>query len=285
MRFPQFFAILIAIPVSMLSCRPVVPEQPTPPTKAPGTPLEAPEIQTAAQPVPEKARPTAPARRPRVANKVINGISFNGVEYDSRTHRLVVTDQSRGPGSNYSSAQEAASKNGALLAINAGFFTPEGDPLGLVVSAGRKSGAWNSASSLGTGIYRLDKNGESSISRRGSRSVASDSTELLQAGPLLVENGSRVGGLSTQKQAVRSIVLTDGGTRWWIGRTSSCNLASLASALAQSSPAGWQTFIALNLDGGRSSDLYVSGKIQGGPAEYRGIFNRPVRNFLLLEDR
>lgn len=63
-------------------------------------------------------------------------------------------------------------KRGGLLAINAGFFTPEGKPLGLVVSDGKISGTWNSASSLGTAIFKESISGSSSISRRSSRSVS-----------------------------------------------------------------------------------------------------------------
>ena len=39
---------------------------------------------------------------------------------------------------------------------------------------------------------------------------------------------------------------------------------------------------ALNLDGGRSTDLWVSSSVSGGPASWRTPFNKPVRNFLVL---
>jgi hypothetical protein len=109
--------------------------------------------------------------------------------------------------------------------------------------------------------------------------------ELLQAGPLLVENGHAVGGLENTKTSARTLILWDGGQRWWIGRTPPCTLANLAAALAASQPAGWSAQHALNLDGGRSADLWVSDAVSGGPLSRRPPWNRPVRNFLVLRPR
>ncbi len=236
----------------------------------------------------QQSRPTTPSHppaAPRASRKNISGITFEGAAYDSRTHRLQVIDQPNGPGSLYSSSRDLAEKSNALLAINAGFFTPEGNPLGLVISAGKTSGGWNSASSLGSGIYKESPSGATAIVRRSSRSSVSSSRELLQAGPLLMENGNTVPGLNSDKTAARSILLTDGGTRWWIGITSPCTLSSLARAISQNSPAPWKPLMALNLDGGRSTDLYISAKIPGGAINRRGFLNRPVRNFFVLREK
>jgi Phosphodiester glycosidase len=231
------------------------------------------------------APPAPPVSQPRLARKTIRGISFEGVSFDSRTHRLRVIDQPLGPGSVFETSQSVAQRHGALLAINAGFFTPEGKPLGLVVSDGQSSGAWNSASSLGSGIFAENASGALTIFRRSNQSHASGARELIQAGPLLLENGKAISGLDASKPALRSILLTDGGSRWWIGITSSCSLANLSAALAAESPAPWRSRNALNLDGGRSTDLFISPTISGHPVNRRGLLNRPVRNFLILKPR
>lgn len=229
--------------------------------------------------------PSYPVLPPKLTQRTISGITFEGVSYDSRSHRLQVVDQSDGPGSQYSTSKDLAEKSQALLSINAGFFTPEGAPLGLVISGGKKSGGWNSASSLGSGIYKENISGNVGIVRRTSLSSVSNSRELLQAGPLLIENGNTVSGLNSKKSAIRSILLTDGSFRWWIGTTSPCSLNALAKALSNSSPAPWKTKTALNLDGGRSTDLFVSGKVAGGSLNRRSFLNRPVRNFLILKKK
>lgn len=222
---------------------------------------------------------------PAISRKIISGIEFEGVAFDSHTHRLAVVDQPDGPGSRFATAAEAAGSRGALFAINAGFFTPEGHPLGLVVSDGKSAGSWNSASSLGSGIFKESSAGVASISRRGSRAATADAFQLIQAGPLLLENGNRISGLDNEKSALRSIILSDGGSRWWIGKTSSCTLAALGNSLASASPTPWKIHDALNLDGGRSTDLFISAAIPGGPIHRRGFLNRPVRNFLILMRR
>ena len=80
-------------------------------------------------------------------------------------------------------------------------------------------------------------------------------------------------------------MLWDGDNRWWMGKSSVCTLAKLGAALGDGSPTDWKIHTALNLDGGRSTDLWVSGSVSGGPASFRPLWNRPVRNFLVLVPR
>ncbi|WP_386821367.1 phosphodiester glycosidase family protein [Luteolibacter algae] len=288
--------ILSLISLAVISCQPAeplirsnsnspVPDQRYPHPGNPTSPAASSSPATVSPSAVPDGELSRPADKPNISRKTIAGIQFEGVSYDSRTHLLKVIDQANGPGSRFADSASVAHATNALLAINAGFFTPEGAPLGLVISEGKISGGWNSASSLGSGIYRISSAGAASISRRSSRSAVESSKELLQAGPLLVENGKTIGGLDPEKSAVRSILLSDGGTRWWIGRTSSCSLAALGSALGSGSPAPWNVRQALNLDGGRSTDLYISSSISGGPLTRRGLLNRPVRNFFILVSR
>lgn len=232
---------------------------------------------------PEVVAPSSPVSGTRVTTLRHSGITFEGVAFDSRTHRLVVVDQPGGPGSRFADAAAAGTSRGGVAAINASFFTPEGQVLGLAIGSGNRAGFWNSASSLGSALW-YESGSSSSIVRREAlgRAGALAMRELVQAGPLLVDGGSPVKGLDASKNSVRSVILWDGGARWWIGRSSPCTLAELASALAYSQPGGWSVKQALNLDGGRSSDLWISGEVSGGPVTRRSPFNRPVRNFLVL---
>jgi hypothetical protein len=215
----------------------------------------------------------------------ISGITFEGVAFDASSHRLAVVDQPGGPGSRYPDAQSAASAAGGLAGINAGFFTPEGTPLGKLIAGGKPAGSWNRASSLGSGVFLESTAGNLTIARRESVSPNAPQRELLQAGPLLMENGRPVAGLDPQKGAVRILLIWNGGSQWWLGRTSFCTLSELASALGKGSPTGGPIRHALNLDGGRSADLWVSNAVSGGPLTRRSVWNRPVRNFLVLVPR
>ena len=109
--------------------------------------------------------------------------------------------------------------------------------------------------------------------------------ETLQSGPMLVDRGLAVSGLESDKTSARCFIAWDGGTRWFIGRTSPCPLNSLAATLASGKHCGWTIHRAMNLDGGRSSDLWVSSRVSGGPLTSRPPWNRPVRNFLILVPR
>lgn len=273
MRF--LILALLALPFS--SCIPIQSDELKQADIAPPPPEEA--LKT---PVP--ATPSTPSVPAQAIRREISGVTFEGVSFDSRDYQLLVADQVDGPGSKFTDAAAAARASGGVAAVNAGFFTPEGTPLGLVVSAGEVSGIWNSASSLGSGIWYESPSAGSAITRRERMGYASAKRmrELIQAGPLLVVNGQAVSGLEETKPSIRTLIAWDGGTRWWIGRSSHCTLATLGQALVSGRVADWNTLQALNLDGGRSSDLWISDTIPGGPVVRRTPWNRAVRNFLIL---
>ncbi len=280
-RHSMRYLIGIILGSAIAACRPVTPPPPKPyPNPVPQSVV----VSVAAATPAIKASARVPATPPTVRIKSINGITFEGVAFDTPNHRLEVVDQTEGPGSLHADAAAAARSAGGIAAINAGYFTPEGEPLGLVIDGGRSTGAWNSGSSLGSGIWYADSAGSTAIVRRENlgpqRGRSMD--ELIQSGPMLVHEGRGVTGLEATKPAIRSLIAWDGGSQWWIGRTSACTLAELGRALGSSPVAGWPVYHALNLDGGRSADLWVSGAIAGGPLTRRPMWNRPVRNFLVL---
>ncbi len=280
--------------LAMAACRPV--EMPPPPQAVavgPEASATAAADRAAATPVgPEaggaSADPTdAPVRAPQVVSWSAGGLAFEGVAFDSRGHRLRLVDQAGGPGSLFANAAEAARAADGLAAVNAGFFTPEGEPLGLAVAAGQAAGNWNRESSLAAGIWYEDGSGIQRISRRGALGAerARRMPELLQSGPMLVEDGRAVRGLGGGEPRPRTLIAWDGGSRWWIGRAAPCTMPAMAEALAGSGGPGFRVLHALNLDGGRSSELWVDGGVSGGPLTRRPLLNRRVRNHLVLVAR
>jgi hypothetical protein len=229
----------------------------------------------------------SPPTAPILVTRNLPEFNLEGVAFDSRTHSLRVVDQPKGPGTTFTDAAHAGTSRNALAAINAGFFTPEGEPLGLLIAAGKSSGLWNSATSVGSAIWHESHSGTSRISRRSETNQASakQMRETLQSGPMLIDRGLTVSGLESDKISARSFIAWDGGTRWFIGRTSPCPLNILATTLASAKHCGWTIHRAMNLDGGRSSDLWISSRVSGGPITSRPPWNRPVRNFLILVPR
>ncbi|MDB4295809.1 phosphodiester glycosidase family protein, partial [Akkermansiaceae bacterium] len=191
---------------------------------------------------------------------------------------LLVADQD-GLGSKWTSSQKAGA--GSLAAINGGFFTPEGKPLGLVISNGKRTGGTNRASSLGSGFFIGGD--ERLISRESYLSTKPSARNLLQTGPRLVWSGKMMSGLQKGDNRPRSFLLWDGNEHFGIGYANSATLSSLASALSKQPISGFKIHHALNLDGGRSSDLWVSPSVNGGGLTRRSWLNKDVRNYLVLQ--
>ena len=228
----------------------------------------------------------APARPPQFLQRSIDGITFTGVKFDARSHQVVIADQTKGPGSRFSKAADAAASRNGLAAINGGFFTPEGKPLGMVIAGGQQAGHWNRASSLGSGVL-VEREGMLSLLRRTQvdPKALNGVSQLLQSGPFLVDAAKPVSGLNATKRRPRSLIAWNGNDGWWIGTASSCSLDALAKALSRQSPASWKVHRALNLDGGSSCELWVSEKITTGRPYQSRIWPRAVRNYLVLIPR
>lgn len=211
------------------------------------------------------------------------GILFNLVTFDTRNHHIIAADQPNGPGSKWPNSASAAKEHDGIAAINAGFFTPEGKPLGIVISNGEKHGSFNK-SSLGSGIFYHTPNG-STISRSSIWTSLSENppAHLLQSGSMLLENSKPITGLSKTEARPRSFIATDGKNHWCIGHAGSCTLSQLSDALASIKIPEFTPSTALNLDGGRSSDLWVSATLNGEAMQIRPFWNSPVRNFLILK--
>lgn len=267
------------LPVFLLfaSCAP----QPSSPLQPPAAKAVA-EAPAATPPPANRVNPplATPVLAPYLVNSTLSGISITAVVFDSRSHRLVVADQPGGPGSLWPDAKSAAAARNGSAAVNGGFFTPEGGPLGLVIGGGKRAGSLNRASSLGAGLFVDD--GTPALVRRGGSTTG---RELLQSGPFLVEKGRALSGLSPESSTARTFLGWDGGTGWFIARSGACSLAGLAAALEGRKIGGVGVRDVLNLDGGRSSDLWVSSSVAGGPLHQRPFWNKPVRNFLVLAPR
>lgn len=236
---------------------------------------------------------TAPQAKPpqtklslRYQSTTNHGIRIYLVCFDDRYHTLRVADQPRGIGTRWRTAQQAAMTYNGIAAINGGFFTPEGKPLGILIETGTKRGHIN-RSSLGAGIY-LNAHQQSAVIRREAYQKSPkrwNAYNLLQAGPILIENHQPVSQLSKQNPRSRSFIAWDGKHHWAIGYAEACTLNALSHALTNKNTTRFKIKTALNLDGGRSSDLWASSQIPGGNKTHRGFFNKPVRNYLILTKR
>ncbi|NEX22963.1 phosphodiester glycosidase family protein [Thiorhodococcus mannitoliphagus] len=203
--------------------------------------------------------------------------------FTSPSYRLKVLDLGAGKEPKSASLSEALRAQGCVAGVNGGFFHPDWQPLGMVVSDEGRINAFARAKLL-SGVVHSDARG-THIMRRGQFRDHSDITALLQTGPYLVEAGRSVRGLSTAKPSRRTFVATDWRGHWALGATpNSVTLAELAEALASDGAlTGWPVNRAINLDGGSSTGFFFDGDSGQPPVLLKPW--KPVRNLLGIAKR
>lgn len=174
------------------------------------------------------------------------------VVFDPRQFDLKVIDQPEdwSGGNRMTDSMRAAA---AVAGVNGGFFTPEFKPMGLMIASGQRTGAWQTGPLL-TGAVVVTSQPQLLWNAEVNPEGAS---ELVQAGPRLVDDGQAVTGLDSKKRSTRTFIANDGGNQWLLGLAHNITLSELAELLT--TPGVMPAFTvhrALNLDGGHSSALY-----------------------------
>jgi len=157
-----------------------------------------------------------------------------------------------------SSVAQHLRQSGALAGVNGGYFQPDHEPLGLVVSGGVKLNPMV-RSKLLSGVFVVTPK-RAMLLRRGEYREGRNTLEALQAGPFLVDRGKAVAGLNAAKAAERTVLLADDHGVFALLTTQAISLADLAQLLATPKlfPGHPEIVRALNLDGGSSTALWVA---------------------------
>lgn len=161
----------------------------------------------------------------------------------------------------------------ALAVMNAGFFTPQRKPTGLLASGGKVHSRFVSAGgAAGSGVLVLEDGVVRLLERdavQPGRSFA-QATLAIQAGPRIIENGNKPGIRSDDgARANRTVIGADGsgrlvlavvlGTGNWTSGPTLFELQQILGApgLGAGGHAELGLAFALNLDGGPSTGLHV----------------------------
>jgi hypothetical protein len=167
-----------------------------------------------------------------------------------------------------------------LAGVNGGYFDPQNEPVGLVISDGKMIAPFRKARLL-SGVLVVNK-GRVELVRSTEYSSRKTATAALQCGPFLVDGSTAVPGLNNSRSARRTFFITSGSDRAGIGFCSSVTLAELGDIL--STPRIFEDLKvqrALNFDGGSSSAFWFAGK--------DGAFSigelKTVRNFVVILPR
>lgn len=173
---------------------------------------------------------------------------------DPAQTRLVVLDNP----DNADLLDHAMQQRGCLAGINGGYFQRNGQPLGLMVSDGRKLQGLH-RSRLLTGMVAVQDD-RLALLRVGEFSASNPLSQALQAGPFVIDQGEPVPGLHDTRWAQRSLVLADSAGRYGLALARTpVTLAELADVLATPGIVHEISLDrVLNLDGGSSSALWVN---------------------------
>jgi hypothetical protein len=192
------------------------------------------------------------AVRPSDGKHVTAHLAF----FTSRAFRLEVIDLGAGPEPAHPTLEAAFRTEGCAAGVNGGFFHPDWQPVGLVISKGERINRFETTKLLSGVIYSDDRGIH--LVRRSRFQDHRGITALLQTGPYLVENGRTVRGLSAADPRRRTFIATDWRGHWVIGATTSrLTLADLGETLASPDAlTPWRVDRAINLDGGSSTGFF-----------------------------
>ncbi len=157
-------------------------------------------------------------------------------------------------------------RSGAALCLNANFFDEKGKALGLEFNKLHRGGKTL------TGVFYLTRSGMGISSRKDLTSLAM--LEAVQAGPRLIVDGEIVGGIrGGQNRSRRSGVCIDRKNRLLLFMVSKGLLGLSTEALQEMLiHPSLDCRDALNLDGGGSSQLFISQDVIHAEPDFRGIF-------------
>lgn len=172
---------------------------------------------------------------------------------DLKKSRLRVLDASL-MGRARATAEEFADKTRATAVINAGFFDKQGKSLGLVISDGDEKSRWLKRE---WGIF-LIAHRRAQIVHANDYKPNKDITQAVEVGPRLVVNGMET-RLKDQTARRSAIGIQRDGRVILLASEQALSLQKLARIFAAPERAGGLGCPdALHLDGGQSSQLYVS---------------------------
>ena len=127
----------------------------------------------------------------------------------------------------------AMQAHGCLAGVNGGFFLKDHAPSGLMITDGESFGRFGEGALL-SGVLLSSGNRNPYLLRRAEyNSTKYKATDLVQAGPFLVDESVTVRGLSPENSRRRTFVLHDGGKWFALGLSDAFTLAELGLILAR----------------------------------------------------
>jgi uncharacterized protein YigE (DUF2233 family) len=171
----------------------------------------------------------------------------------------------------------AMSSGQYLAGVNGGYFDPDYQPVGLLVSDGRTITPFRRARLL-SGVLSV-VNGRIRLQRASEFSMKGKVSEAVQCGPFLVDHGKSVIGLDESRSARRTFVAAGSANVIALGYSSSLSLAELSRVLTSGKITdNLRIDRAMNLDGGSSSAFWF----KDGNTPFSISEQKTVRDFVAI---
>jgi uncharacterized protein YigE (DUF2233 family) len=209
-------------------------------------------------------------------------VSITAVRCDPQNNKLSIDFDSLDQESNPREFLSIAARQDAAAMINGGYFDASFQPVGLVVKDGHSVSAISKQPAL-SGVFAIHKGGGVQLIPRDSYRPDDSIESAIQAGPFIVDPGSKAGIRSDDlKQAQRTAIgQTLSGEIVFIS-TTPCTLYELSEILTHHPDKlgviGFDRV--LNLDGGPSTGLYLQSH-----EEYQVVPETAVPNTILMHSR
>ncbi|HEY6205077.1 MAG TPA: phosphodiester glycosidase family protein [Chthoniobacterales bacterium] len=192
--------------------------------------------------------------------------------FSTKWLKLRVLDQATGPRGELA---EFMQRDKYLAGVNGGYFTPDYEPIGLLIVDQRTIAPLQRARLL-TGVLTASARGVQLLRVR-EFSAAAKWEAAIECGPFLVDAGKRVSGLEDSRAARRTFAAVARDDRVALGFCSDVTLADLSKILTAPLASDLQIVRALNLDGGSSSAFWFKRRDGGA---FSIAEEKPVRDFV-----
>lgn len=197
--------------------------------------------------------------------------------FSIKSLKLRVIDQPTSPRLDLA---EVMQRENCLAGVNGGYFTPEYEPIGLLVAEGNMIAPLQRARLL-SGVLAMSAR-DVQVLRVAEFSTRTRLSAAVECGPFLIDRAQSVSGLENSRVARRTFAAVARDDRVALGFCSDVTLADLAKILNAPLASDFKIWRALNLDGGSSSAFWF--KRHDGSA-FSISEAKPVRDFVAIVPR
>jgi len=194
--------------------------------------------------------------------------------FSTKSCRVRVIDQ---PSEPRRDLDEIMARGNFLAGVNGGYFDPEYNPIGLLVSDGALIAPLQKARLLSGLLSATGKKVQ--IFRIAEFSVTQKPDAAVECGPMVLDLGQSVRGLESSKLARRTFAAVSSEDKVALGFCSDVTLADLSNILAIVTIPDFKMQRALNLDGGSSSAFWFK---RANGSTFSISEQKPVRDFVAV---